>query len=148
MKSADFESVEVDFAEISSVSDSHSDSESPVTSDRISARNTRRVRWTRKELRTLRKMVEEHKKYSNNMSEEDWENAAKALNDKFPETAKRTAIKVQRQWNVYGKRKGTAENLKRNGQSEGDDHCSDDDSSNDGMIVLVHHNTVHFVNEK
>ena len=148
MKSTDADSQKVDFAEISSESDSGSDRQPMTPSNRFSVRNTRRVRWTKKELKTLRKMVEKHKKNRNKMSEEDWENAAKALNQKFPETAHRTAINVQRQWNIYGKRKKTAANLNRKKQSEGYDQSADEDSSNDGMIVIVDRNTVHFVNEQ
>ena len=124
MKSTDSDLEEGDFADISSASDSESDSGTRMPSYRISARNIRRVRWTKKELKMLGKMVEEHMRNSNTMSEEDWENAAKALNEKFPETATRTAIKVQRQWNLYG--------------CEGSDHCSDDPNDQvDSLYLLI-----------
>lgn len=76
-----------------------------MTSNHLSARNTRQVLWTQKELKTIQNMVAKHMEENKKMSDEDWENVAKALNSEFPESANRTAITVKRQWDIYGKRK-------------------------------------------
>ena len=101
MESTGDDPPKVDFAEVSSASDSESEIESRIPSQPISTRKTRRVRWKKKELKTLQKMVEKQMENTNKMSDEDWGNAARALNEKFPETANRTAITVQRQWDIY-----------------------------------------------